>query len=148
MPGGAVEAHAPAPVAGDAERAAPVVRELDVAQRREQLAHRGDEHRADPLVAVVAGVDPRPEVVRRAAAAERDATVGRALAVDDHVPGVVERRSVGEPDGVPLRAASARRSRPSASTRARASRWRSAIIAVYASVASTTTSARTVAAAS
>ena len=96
-----VEPHAAVPVPGDAERTTPVVREVDVGEHGEQVADRVDEHGPHPLVGVEAGVDARPEVVRGAAAAEGQPAVGGALPVDDRVAGVVERRSVGQPDRRP-----------------------------------------------
>ena len=66
---------------------------------------RGNSPRSDPVeqrarsfVGVELGADRRPEVVRRAAAAEGEPVVGGPLPVDDHVAAVGERRTVGEPD--------------------------------------------------
>ena len=86
------------PVARDAERAAPAVRDRYVAQDREQLAERGCAARRKPAsLRSNPASDARTEVVRRAASAEHHATVGAALAVDDQVPEVAERLALGSP---------------------------------------------------
>ena len=70
-------------------------------QDREQVDERGVERGEDALVAVERGPDPRPEVVRRAAAAEDEPVVGGALAVDDEVAVVAERLAPAQPDLAP-----------------------------------------------
>ena len=65
------------------------------------------------------GPHRRAEVVRRAAAAEGQPPVRGALAVDDQVPVVAERRPAGQPDLRPTPPPAAARSRSSASTPAR-----------------------------
>ena len=74
-----------------------------VLQHGEQVDERGVERGEDLLVAVVRRADPRPEVVRRAAAAEDQPVVGGALAVDDQVAVVAERLAPAQPDLLPDR---------------------------------------------
>ena len=108
-PGLAVEPDRGAPVARDAERAAPRVGDPGAGEHREEVDQGGVEPGEDPLVAVVLRLDPRAEVVRRAAAAEDQPVVGGALAVDDQVAVVGERLAPGQADLVPdLGAAAAR----------------------------------------
>ena len=83
------------------ERAAPRVgerRALDGGQQVDQHpVQRGEDRR----VAVLLGPDPRAEVVRRPAAAERQPVVAGPLAVDDEVPVVGEGLAGPQPDPVP-----------------------------------------------
>ena len=94
----------------------------DAPHGREQV----DEHLVqlgeDVGVAVVLGSDPRAEVVRRAAAAERQPAVRGALPVDDEVPVVAERLALAPVRPGPTRRRAAARSRPSASRPVRRSR--------------------------
>ena len=111
--------------------------------RREELAQRGFELREDLLIGVEPRLDRGAEVIRRAATAEGDAIVARALAVDDEVTIVGEGLVVGEADLVPEVAARAVRSRSSSEysgTTVRRSRGR---FGVKPSVARTTKSACT-----
>ena len=71
------------------------------ADRREQVHQGLPELGEDPGVAVELGPDPRAEVVGRAPAAEDQAVVVGALAVDDQVPVVGEGLAAGQPDLVP-----------------------------------------------
>ena len=94
----AVQPDRGAPVARDAERAAPRVGDPGAREHREQVDQGLAQLGEDPVVAVVAGPDPRAEVVRRPAAAEHQPVVGGALAVDDQVPVVGERLASAQPD--------------------------------------------------
>ena len=88
-PGGRVEADAHAPVAGNAQRAAPVVRDRRRLRRRREVAvERAPQPLLDGVVALVLLADRRVQPVGRAAPADRDPAVGRALRVEEQVPEV------------------------------------------------------------
>ena len=76
---------------------------VDVAQLRKQVAQGLAQHREHTRFLVEVRAHPRTEVVRRTAASEGEAAVGCALAVDDHVPAVAERRPAGQADRLPHR---------------------------------------------
>ena len=111
QPGLAVQPDRRAPVARDPERPAPGVGEPGAAQHREQVEQGGVQRREDPRVAVERGRDPRPEVVRRPAAAEDQPVVGGPLPVDDQVPVVGERLAAAPARSRPRRRRAAARSR-------------------------------------
>ena len=97
QPGAAVQPDGGPPVPGDPERPAPGVGEAGAPQHREQVEQRRVQRGEHPVVVVELRPDPRPEVVRRPAAAEDQPVVGGALAVDDQVPVVAERLTVRSP---------------------------------------------------
>ena len=102
------EPDARVPVARDAQRPAPGVREVRLDQGREEVPRGGPQAGEDPVVAVEGGRDPRAPVVGRAPAAEHQPVVGGALAVDDQVAVVGEGLAPGQARRVP----EGRRQRP------------------------------------
>ena len=96
-----VPRHRRVPVARDAERAAPGVREPDAVELGEQVAQRRAQRVEDRRLLVELGPDRGAPVVRRAPAPEGDPPVVGALAVDDDVPVVREDLPAGEPDPGP-----------------------------------------------
>ena len=101
---------------GDADRAAPAVR--DLRRRRAPGRARPSVRRSAAKTAGIAverRPDRRAEVVRRAAAAEGEPAVRRALPVDDQVPQVAEGRAGRPGRSRPRRTRAAARSRSSAS---------------------------------
>ncbi len=84
-PGRAVVHHRRAPVARHAERPAPVVRDGGASRRAEVAMDRRRQPRAHLVAALVVLADRRAQLVRRAAAADGDAVVDRALRVEEQV---------------------------------------------------------------
>ena len=103
VPGAPVEPDGRVPVPGDAEVAAPPVVQARAGERREQVEQDPPQHAVHPRVTVERRPDPRPEVVRRPAAAEGDPPVLRALAVDAQMPLVAECLTPGKPQLIPGR---------------------------------------------
>ena len=101
-PGGRIEGHAGAPVAGYAEDAAPRLRERHAGDAREQVGERDPQRLDRPRLRPTVDVRARPEPVGDTAAAERDPAVGGALGVAVGVCQVAEQLAVAPADRVPL----------------------------------------------
>ena len=98
--GPAVDAHRGPPVAGNPERTPPAVRDAVLAQDREERLEGASHGLEGRLVRCEAVADPG-SVEIRAACAEGQPVVGRALAVDHDPPRIGEGLAVGESDLLP-----------------------------------------------
>src|SRR5690606_19871179 len=96
-----VVAHGGVPVARHPERAAPAVGDGGIPDRGKQLAERAPQMLEDAIDAVVLGPDGAAPVVARAATAEGETVVCRALTVDQQVAVVAEGAAVRDADLVP-----------------------------------------------
>ncbi len=78
-----------------------MVGDARVAYSRKEVDERGADSIAHGGVGVECWANSRPEMVRGSSSAECEPAIGRALPVDDEVPGVVKCWTVGESDRVP-----------------------------------------------